>query len=165
MDDAGAAAQAPVESGVSPVVARRAPAGGSLPVASGGSVTSSQIGQVAAAHGVPASLAQAIAYQESGFNNGVVSSANARGVMQIIPPTWNFIQSQLSPGPLDPFSPLDNVHAGVLYLNYLLRHSGSESAAVASYYQGLRSVTRNGPLPETRNYVNNVLALQHRFGG
>jgi soluble lytic murein transglycosylase-like protein len=146
-------------------VSRVALGTGSPPAAAAGSVTSGQIGQVAAAHGVPASLAKAVAYQESGFNNGVVSSANARGVMQIIPSTWNFIQSQLSPGPLDPFSPLGNVHAGVLYLSYLLRHSGSESAAVASYYQGLRSVTRSGPLPETRHYVNNVLALQRRFGG
>ena len=48
-------------------------------------VTASQIGEVASSHGVSPSLAAAVAWQESGFQNGVVSSANARGVMQILP--------------------------------------------------------------------------------
>ena len=60
-------------------------------------VSSSEIAQIAAANGVPASMASAIAWQESGFNNAMVSGANARGVMQIMPGTWDgsspFIQA------------------------------------------------------------------------
>jgi hypothetical protein len=37
--------------------------------------------------------------------------------------------------------------------------------AVAAYYQGLGSVRQNGLLPETEQYVNNVMALRGRFGG
>ena len=59
-------------------------------------MSAAQIGQVAAAHGVPASLAEAIAWQESGFNNNLVSDANARGVMQILPGTWSWINSNLA---------------------------------------------------------------------
>ncbi|HEX6713434.1 MAG TPA: LysM peptidoglycan-binding domain-containing protein, partial [Thermoleophilaceae bacterium] len=59
------------------------------------SVSSSQIAQVAAQHGVPASLASAIGWQESGFNNAMVSSANARGVMQIMPGTWDWVNKTL----------------------------------------------------------------------
>ena len=39
------------------------------------------------------------------------------------------------------------------------------ASAIASYYQGWGSVRRIGMLPETRQYVNNVLALKSRFGG
>ncbi len=55
-------------------------------------VGSSDIQSVAAQHGVPPSLAAAIAWQESGFNNSMVSSANARGVMQVMPGTWSWVQ-------------------------------------------------------------------------
>jgi soluble lytic murein transglycosylase-like protein len=128
--------------------------------------TSSQIGQIAAANGVPASLASAVGWQESGFNNGMVSSANARGVMQVMPGTWQWIQQHLSSSPLDPASTSDNVKAGVLYLRQLLNDSGGNpQMAVAGYYQGLDSVRRQGMLPSTQKYVANVLALRSRFGG
>ena len=131
-----------------------------------GRTTSGQIASVAAANGVPPSLASAIGWQESGFNNGAVSSANARGVMQIMPGTWQWVQHNLSPSPLDPNSALDNVKAGVLYLHQLLRNTGGDPAqAAAAYYQGLGSVRAHGMLPETQRYVSNVMALRSRFGG
>lgn len=130
-----------------------------------GQVSADDIGSVASAHGVSPSLAAAVAWQESGFQNGVVSSANARGVMQILPGTWDWIQ-QRSGQQLDPNSATDNVHAGVTYLNTLLRDfRGDEAGAVASYYQGAASVRRLGMLPETQRYVANVMALRGRFGG
>jgi LysM repeat protein len=130
-------------------------------------LTASEVSAIAAANGVPGSLAAAIAWQESGFNNAFVSPANARGVMQLLPGTWNYVQSTLIPGQrLDPSSAADNVRAGALYLGQLLRESGGDPAtAVAAYYQGLASVRAVGMLPETRRYVANVLALQSRFGG
>jgi soluble lytic murein transglycosylase-like protein len=135
------------------------------PNATPGQVTAAQIGSVASGQGVSPSLAAAVAWQESGFQNGVISSANARGVMQILPGTWDWIQQQ-SGQQLDPNAPADNVRAGVMYLNTLLRDFGGDEAnAVASYYQGAASVRRIGQLPETQRYVANVLALKGRFGG
>jgi N-acetylmuramoyl-L-alanine amidase len=129
-------------------------------------VSSGQIGTVAAGHGVSASLAAAVAWQESGFNNGVVSAANARGVMQVLPGTWTWVQDELAARPLDPNSPVDNVHAGVMYLGQLLRDAGGdERLAVASYYQGASSVSKIGLLDDTEQYVANVMALRSRFGG
>jgi soluble lytic murein transglycosylase-like protein len=128
--------------------------------------TSGTIGQIALANGVPPSLASAIGWQESGFNNGMVSSANARGVMQVMPGTWSWIQRNLAGSPLDPASTTDNVKAGVLYLHQLLRDTGGDTRlAAAGYYQGLGSVRRIGLLPETQRYVANVQALRSRFGG
>ena len=137
------------------------------PAPSPGRVTGAQVSQIAAEHGVPGSLAAAIGWQESGFNNAMVSSANARGVMQVMPGTWDWVQANLSRNRrLDPSSPADNVRAGSLYLGQLLRETkGDPALAAAGYYQGLASVRRIGMLPETRRYVANVLALRNRFGG
>jgi len=139
---------------------------GTAPQPVGGSVDAAQIADLAGQHGVPADLASAIAWQESGFDNDVVSSANARGVMQVLPGTWDWIQANLTDGRLDTASAVDNVHAGVLYLDRMLEMSGGDPAtAAAGYFQGMGSVQRIGMLPETRRYVANVLALRDRFGG
>jgi soluble lytic murein transglycosylase-like protein len=124
------------------------------------------VGSIAAANGVPSSLAAAIAWQESGFNNGMVSKANARGVMQIMPGTWQWVQQNLTTVRLDPSSAADNVRAGSLYLRRLLAATGGNvPQAIAGYYQGLDSVRRIGMFKDTQQYVANVMALQHRFGG
>jgi LysM repeat protein len=136
------------------------------PIASPGRLSAGQVGTLAAQSGAPSSLAAAIAWQESGFNNAMISPANARGVMQVMPGTWSWVQANLSSARLDPSSPADNVKAGSLYLAHLLRETNGDPAlAAAGYYQGLDSVRRIGMLPETRRYVANVLALRGRFGG
>ncbi len=143
-----------------PVVAQADPA------PTPGHVTSDQIAEVASRNGVDPALAAAIGWQESGFNNAMVSSANARGVMQVMPGTWDWVQQNLAARQLDPSNPIDNVGAGVLYLGRMLQETGGDHAmAAAGYYQGLASVRRIGMLPETERYVANVLALKSRFGG
>jgi soluble lytic murein transglycosylase-like protein len=96
----------------------------------------------------------------------MVSSANARGVMQVMPGTWDYVQQNLAQRQLDPNSATDNVHAGVIYLKQLLNQTGGdESTAIAGYYQGLRSVEHRGLFDDTQRYVENVQALRSRFGG
>ncbi len=129
-------------------------------------VGAAEVQQVAAANGVSPSLAAAIAWQESGFNNAMVSGANARGVMQVTPGTWDYVQANLAGRRLDPSSAADNVHAGVLYLRRLLQQTGgNENAAIAAYYQGLGALQSRGMFDDTRRYVANVQALRSRFGG
>lgn len=140
---------------------------GAPPYPTSQTVSPAQVESIAAANGVPPSLANAIAYMESGFNNELVSSADARGVMQITPGTWSWIDRELAgSSPLSPESALDNVRAGVLLLRSLLEATGGDEAlAIAGYYQGLPSVLENGSYPSTRQYVSDVQALQQRFGG
>jgi N-acetylmuramoyl-L-alanine amidase len=131
-------------------------------------VSAGQIGSIAASNGVPPSLAEAIGWQESGFNNAAVSPVGARGVMQILPGTWNWIGSVLNRGgvPLAPASALDNVRGGVIMLHALLGATGGDQAeAAAGYYQGLSSVQQYGMYSDTKQYVRDVMALSHRFGG
>jgi soluble lytic murein transglycosylase-like protein len=136
------------------------------PVPTSTRLSAAQIQQVAAANGISPSLAAAVAWQESGFNNGMVSSANARGVMQVMPGTWQFVEQNLAGRRLDPASATDNTTAGVLYLKHLLADSGGDEAtAIAGYYQGLSSVRARGMYSDTQRYVANVQALRSRFGG
>ena len=130
-------------------------------------VSASEVGSIAAADGVPAGLAEAIGYQESGFNNNEVSSSGATGVMQIEPGTWSYIGRNLAtPPPLSPTSATDNIRGGVLLLRSLLDQTGGDPAmAAAAYYQGLQSVQAHGLFSDTQHYVNSVMALSQRFGG
>ena len=60
-------------------------------------VSGSEIAGIADEYGVPPALAEAIGWQESGWNNAEVSSADAVGVMQIVPSTWSWINQNLTP--------------------------------------------------------------------
>ncbi len=146
-----------------PASSAPAPSGGAQATAE--SVSASDIGTIAAENGVSPSLAEAIAYQESGFNNAKVSSTGATGVMQIEPGTWRYL-AQLGGPALAPSSATDNVRGGVELLHSLLAQTGGDAAAAAAgYYQGLESVRRHGMYADTRRYVRDVMALQGRFGG
>ena len=142
-----------------------APTRGGPPYPTVQRVTGSQVKQIAAENRVAAWLGAAIAWEESGFNNALVSSADARGVMQILPGTWDWIQDTLTLGvPLAPASAIDNVRGGVLYLRALLVATGGDlRLAIAGYVQGLASVRRNGMFAVTRQYVSDVMALRQRF--
>jgi len=112
--------------------------------------------------GVDPALAQAIAYQESGFRHSAVSPANAIGVMQVIPSSGQWA-SEMVGRPLNLLDPDDNVTAGVAILRSLLRTSPDLPTAIAGYYQGATSVKKHGMYADTRRYVANVQTLMARF--
>lgn len=113
-------------------------------------------------HGVPVDLALALAYQESGFQQGVVSPVDAIGAMQVLPSTGRAL-GRLHGRSYDLLKASDNVEAGVTLLKDLLRATGSVERALAGYYQGLGSISRKGLLPQTKRYVRNVTLLRARF--
>jgi LysM repeat protein len=121
-----------------------------------------KVAATARSMGVDPALAQAIAFQESGFNHTSVSPANAIGTMQVIPSSGEWA-SQLVGRPLNLIDPDDNVVAGVAILRQLVRTSPDLSTAIASYYQGASSVKRNGMFSDTRRYVANVQTHMTRY--
>lgn len=131
---------------------------------SSGSVSRAEVQQIvrdtARRYGVDPSLALAIADQESGFRQHVVSHANAIGVMQVLPSTVEWMESVVDKD-LDPYDVHDNVETGVALLKVLRSQVGVEDT-IAAYYQGLRAVREHGWYGETRTYVANVRALQAR---
>jgi LysM repeat protein len=121
-----------------------------------------RVASTARAMGVDPALAQAIAFQESGFNHTSVSPANAIGTMQVIPTSGEWA-SQLVGRDLNLLDPDDNVVAGVAIIRQLVRTSPDLSTAIASYYQGASSVKRNGMFSDTRRYVANVQTHMARY--
>ncbi|MEE8483257.1 MAG: transglycosylase SLT domain-containing protein, partial [Nitrospinota bacterium] len=129
-------------------------------------------------NGVDPMAVLALIRQESKFNADIVSSADARGLMQIIPPTGKRISRAMNEKNFNPdflFDPEVNIRMGTFYLAALLRKSGGELApALASYNAGSRAVDKwlkkysysaaeaevfieRIPYPETRGYVKKVL--------
>ncbi len=113
-------------------------------------------------YGVSPSLAGAVAYHESGFQQGVVSSVDAIGVMQVLPSTGRALGRQQG-RTFDLLTAQDNITAGVLLLRQLIRSTGSADEALAGYYQGLGSISRRGVLPQTHSYIRNITVLRERF--
>ena len=120
------------------------------------------VADTARANGVDPALAQAISFQESGFNMRAVSPANAVGAMQVIPSSGEWA-SVLAGRSIDLLDPRDNALAGVLILKAHAASGADEATVIAAYYQGMGSVTRNGLYPDTRRYVANVQTLMARY--
>ncbi len=115
-------------------------------------------------YGVDPQLATALAWMESGFNNTLVSTAGAIGIMQITPQTWSYVDHVLLLGAPVPHTPDGNVRIGVAYLHHLLHlFGGDPHRALAAYYEGARAVQLEGMLPGTARYVADILALEQRF--
>ena len=120
------------------------------------------VADTALAMGVDPALAQAFAFQESGFDQRAVSPANAIGTMQVIPSSGEWA-SGLVGRDLNLLDPQDNVTAGVAIIRSLIRTSPSLEVAIASYYQGQYSVTTQGMYADTEAYVASVLAHRATF--
>ena len=117
----------------------------------------------AAHYGVSVHLVRGLAWMESGYNNRLVSSTGARGIMQIEPYTWRFVEVVLI-GHHVRHGPSGNIHVGVAYLHRLLDDfDGNQRLALAGWYQGERAVRMRGLYKETRLFVRNVLALAARM--
>jgi Transglycosylase SLT domain/Putative peptidoglycan binding domain len=111
-------------------------------------------------YGVDRQLVRAVAWMESGYQTNLTSKAGAWGVMQILPPTWSYVETVLL-GAEVPHTASGNIRVGVLYLRELLREfNGSERLALGAWYQGPASVRKRGLLHETKTFVANVLALK-----
>jgi murein DD-endopeptidase MepM/ murein hydrolase activator NlpD len=120
--------------------------------------------QAASAAGIPVSLLEAIAWQESGWQEGVLSPAGAIGIGQLTPDTVAFVRAVLDPAPLDPWVAADNITISARFVRYLLDQTGwNEQLAIAAYYQGLGATQVYGVLPVSTQYVADVMALQQEF--
>jgi len=128
------------------------------PAASRGTVRAA-IDYWARAYDVDPTLVRALAWMESGFQQDVVSSVGAIGVMQLLPETWEFVDVVLL-GVRTPRTYEGNVRAGVRYLRWQLdEFDGNVRLALAGWYQGARAVRERGLYNETKEFVRIVLSL------
>ena len=118
----------------------------------------------AARNGVPADLLKALCWIESGWQTGVVSSTGAVGIGQLMPDAVTHMRTVIGVPTLNARVPEDNIRMSARLIHTLLDQTGGDvRKAVASYYQGPRSVREIGLLPETKSYVEAVLAFRPRF--
>jgi soluble lytic murein transglycosylase len=121
-------------------------------------------------------LVWAIMRRESAFRPEVASAADARGLMQLIPPTGTAIAEKLAepkPNPADLFAPDLNIRYGSWYLGQLMKRFAHPVLAAAAYNAGPKATAKwakeKGSLPldlfveeipfrETRGYVKQVVA-------
>jgi soluble lytic murein transglycosylase-like protein len=121
------------------------------------------IDQWSAHFGVDPRLARALAWMESGYQNDVVSSVGAQGIMQLLPSTWKYVEDVLIGHPV-PHTADGNVEVGVALIHHLLGvFGGDERLALAAWYQGERSVHKVGVYKVSKVFVADVEALKARM--
>ncbi|MBX6753880.1 MAG: peptidoglycan DD-metalloendopeptidase family protein [Thermorudis peleae] len=115
------------------------------------------IAQSAQRYGLDPALLAAVIQVESGFSPLAVSSAGAKGLMQLMDSTAAAL------GVTDPFDPAQNIDGGARLLQSLLaRYQGNLALALAAYNAGPAAVDAAGGVPniaETQAYVARVLAI------
>ncbi|AFY32291.1 transglycosylase SLT domain-containing protein [Calothrix sp. PCC 7507] len=120
-------------------------------------------------------LVTALMRQESRFEAKIKSSANATGLMQIIPDTakWIAPQIKLDSKQINLENPNDNIMLGTWYLDHThQKYNNNSLLAIASYNAGPGNVSKwlqtistkdsdefveEIPFDETKNYVRQVL--------
>lgn len=136
---------------------------------------------------LPESLIFAVIRQESLFNPLAVSSAGAKGLMQLMDPTAGEVAAKLDVKSFDLFRPECSIRFGSFYLSEMKRRlSGRIVPALCAYNAGITRV-RNWmqdfsfsgglrsaadeclfleavPYEETRNYAKRVLTSMRMYG-
>jgi soluble lytic murein transglycosylase len=130
-------------------------------------------------NGLDPAFVYAVIRTESSFNPAAESSAEARGLMQITPETFDWIQGKLDETDKTSFEDLyeieDNIRYGTALLGMHLEEFGSEQNALCAYHAGrsqalawLRDpaispdgeTIMNIPFGDTGRYVEKVLGTK-----
>lgn len=119
------------------------------------------IRQAAALYQIPEQLVRAVIKVESDYDPRAVSSAGARGLMQLMPETAERL------GVKDINDPRENIFGGVRYLRLLANmFNGNLDFTVAGYNAGENAVIQHNGIPpyaQTRDYVVKVNKFYRRY--
>lgn len=129
--------------------------------------------------GVEESLIYAVIYCESSFDPEVVSSVGARGLMQIMPATFEELQRYTGEKyDVDAlFEPQINIRYGTYYLSKMCERFGDWEIAIAAYNAGPTTVSKwlqneeycqdgkliHIPYSETDKYVKKVKGMVEKY--
>lgn len=119
-------------------------------------------------------LVYAVIKTESGFDPQAVSNVGARGLMQIMEPTFDWVKYRLGDEDsryLDMYDPETNIRYGCWLIGYLCREFGDVDTAMAAYHAGSGQVgewledgdiSADGvhldviPISDTAHYVSKI---------
>ncbi|WP_324669288.1 VanZ family protein [Geochorda subterranea] len=115
-------------------------------------------------------LVWAVMREESAFAPEALSSADAHGLMQLLPSTGRWMADRLRlpwQGAESLWDPAVNVRLGSAYLGYLLQRYGDPRVAVAAYHAGPGRVDRwlqGGPPADVELWVERIpIAATRRY--
>lgn len=131
-------------------------------------------------YGLEEEFVYAVIKTESGFDANAQSSVGAKGLMQIMPDTFKWMQELKGENLAedDLFNPQINIEYGCYYFNYLFGLYNDESTVIAAYNAGQSVVTtwlKNDnyssdgkvlhtiPYKETSDYVSKVLGAKEMY--
>jgi soluble lytic murein transglycosylase len=132
-------------------------------------------------HDLDPYIVAALIAQESTFDAGVRSNANAWGLMQVVPATGRRLAMSLGIRRFNTSmltNPELNIRLGTLYFSRLVQQFGGTYYALASYNAGESRVVRwkserpgldedefidDIPFPETQNYVKRILGTAEDY--
>lgn len=126
----------------------------------------------AAKYGIPPEIVFAVIHTESHFRKDALSSAGAKGLMQLMPQTYSTLAKELGRRPEKSLlsDPETNIACGVYLLHLLYQKYGCWETVFAAYNAGEPTVDRwlkdpslssdgvlrSIPYPETAAYVKKV---------
>ncbi len=113
-------------------------------------------------HDVDFSLLKSIIKVESNFDCYAVSQNGAKGLMQIIPRNFTFLNIR------NPFDPEENIMGGTLYFKQMLEKFNKTELALAAYNAGPNTVNKYNGIPansETKKYVKKVMSHYKNTSG
>ncbi len=117
---------------------------------------------------------------ESGFDKNAVSSVGAKGLMQIMPETFEWLQTKTGEALPEEklFDAETSVKYGCLFYGILMKEFGNEATAIAAYHAGMTNVKKwlkderyspdgstlsDIPFPSTKSYVNKVMKTKNIY--
>ncbi|MBE6786546.1 MAG: lytic transglycosylase domain-containing protein [Ruminococcaceae bacterium] len=117
---------------------------------------------------------------ESGFDKDAVSYLDARGLMQIMPETFTWLQEKRGESLPDEsiFEPETAIDYGCYFYGMLMRQFENEATAVAAYHAGAAQVEKwlsdsnysddgktlkDIPYPSTKKYVEKVMRVKNIY--
>lgn len=134
------------------------------------------------AYNIDPSLVFAVIKTESNFDPNAESRVGALGLMQIMPETFEWLQTykngEATMGSDYLYEPKVNIEYGCIFLEFLLDKYSNEETAVAAYNAGFGAVdswlvdenySTDGqtlydiPYPETKSYVTKVMLAKNYY--
>lgn len=139
------------------------------------------VGKYSRENGLDKFLVYAVIKTESGFDPGAVSNVGARGLMQIMEDTFDWVKYRMGDEEtryLEMYDPETNIRYGCWLLGFLYKEFGNVETAMAAYHAGRgqvnewlsdRSISADGihldeiPISDTAHYVRKITRAMETY--
>jgi soluble lytic murein transglycosylase len=129
-----------------------------------------EVSRYAEEYSVPEYVVYSVIMAESGFDKDAVSSKGARGLMQLMPETYEWLVEESGGTAGDILDPEENIKYGTYYLSMLYKKYGDWTVALCAYNAGTGNVDKwlseerfEIKFAETQIYVNKLEVIIDKY--